>query len=74
MASSSDAKTGAPYFSAIFAACCGGNIVHAGKVDLSRRGHLRINARMFLAQRADPQHGDFKFLLQQAAVFICPPD
>ena len=36
-------------------------IMHAGEVDLSGRGQLGINAGVFLAQGADPEHRDFKF-------------
>ena len=79
MASSSEAKTGTRHFSAIFGGLLRRSVMHAGEFDLARRGHFRINARMFLAQRANPQHGDFKFLIQHLdhplrAVVICQSD
>ncbi len=48
------------YFSAILAAWVCGKVMHAGEFDQAGGGEIGVDAGVFLAQGADPEHRDFK--------------
>jgi hypothetical protein len=61
MASSSEAKAGTRSFSAILAAWPGERSWTPAKDDLAGGSQVGIDAGVFLAQGADPEHRDFKW-------------